>query len=184
MPYTRVWDFVPENAKTAFHRADSVNFELDLTDPYTLSALASCQLLPRGQNLSSVLPPSLFQRLKRHLAYVKKKLPSWVTSGQRKRGLYSDYLFNAIAGNWQRKRPVWVMLMVNLLTRREVRTRGVPVLDLYLAQQAAQLGKRTGSVEQVEEQCIPLNELNVKQVNQSQLYYERLHLFFKISNIV
>ncbi|KAJ8418983.1 hypothetical protein AAFF_G00004820 [Aldrovandia affinis] len=153
-----------------------VYFELDLTDPLTISKLTSCQMLPQGENLQSLLPRDLYRRLKRHLEYVKHMMPSWMTADQRGRGLYADYLFNAIAGNWERKRPVWVMLMVNSLTEWDVRSRGAPVLDLFLAQEAERLGKRTGAVERVEEQCHPLNGLNFSQVlfalNQTLLQHE------------
>jgi len=80
------------------------------------------------------------------------------------KGLYADYLFEAITSNWERKRPAWVMLMVNSLTEADIRTRGMPVLDLHLARQAAVLGKSVGAVEKVEEQCNPLNSLNTTQV--------------------
>ncbi|XP_010136012.1 PREDICTED: metalloprotease TIKI2-like, partial [Buceros rhinoceros silvestris] len=163
VPYTRVWDFIPDNSKAAFHASSSVYFELDLTDPYTISGLASCQMLPHGENLQDVLPRELYRRLKRHLDYVKLMLPHWMTPDQRGKGLYADYLFNAIAGNWERKRPVWVMLMVNSLTETDIRSRGVPVLDLYLAQEAERMKKTTGAVERVEEQCHPLNGLNFSQ---------------------
>ncbi|VCW84427.1 unnamed protein product, partial [Gulo gulo] len=53
--------------------------------------------------------------------------------------------------------------MVNSLTETDVRSRGVPVLDLYLAQQAERMKKSTGAVERVEEQCHPLNGLNFSQ---------------------
>ncbi|XP_021236784.1 metalloprotease TIKI1 isoform X2 [Numida meleagris] len=164
VPYTRVWDFIPENSKKAFQQSHIVYFELDLTDPYTISALTSCQLLPQGENLEDVLPRDIYRRLKRHLEYVKLMMPSWMTPDQRGKGLYADYLFNAIAGNWERKRPVWVMLMVNSLTEVDIKSRGVPVLDLYLAQEAERLRKQTGAVEKVEEQCHPLNGLNFSQV--------------------
>ena len=71
----------------------------------------------------------------------------------------------SFSGNWHRKRPIWVMLMVNSLTEGDIRSRGVPVLDLFLAQEATRLGKSTGAVERVEEQCLPLNRLNFSQVN-------------------
>ncbi|XP_063278960.1 metalloprotease TIKI1 isoform X3 [Prinia subflava] len=164
VPYTRVWDFIPENSKKAFQQSHIVYFELDLTDPYTISALTSCQLLPQGENLQDVLPRDIYRRLKRHLEYVKLMMPSWMTPDQRGKGLYADYLFNAIAGNWERKRPVWVMLMVNSLTEVDIKSRGVPVLDLFLAQEAERLRKQTGAVEKVEEQCHPLNGLNFSQV--------------------
>ncbi|XP_026521481.1 metalloprotease TIKI2 [Notechis scutatus] len=178
VPYTRVWDFVPQNSKAAFQASSSVYFELDLTNPSTISGLANCQLLPHGENLQDVLPQDLYHRLKRHLEYVRLMLPHWMTPDQRGRGLYADYLFNAIAGNWERKRPVWVMLMVNSLTETDVRSRGVPVLDLHLAQEAERMKKGTGAVERVEEQCHPLNGLNFSQVlfalNQTLLQHESL----------
>ena len=165
VPYTRVWNYIPENTKMAFDQADNIIFELELTDPYTISALANCQLLPQGENLANILPQEIYTRLKQHLEYVKVMLPVWMTADQKGRGLYADYLFNAIAGNWERKRPVWVMLMVNSLTEHDIKSRGIPVLDLYLAQVAEQENKMTGAVERVEEQCVPLNELNFSQVN-------------------
>ncbi|XP_034035695.1 metalloprotease TIKI2 isoform X2 [Thalassophryne amazonica] len=176
VPYTRVWDYIPNSSKQAFHSSPNVFFELDLTDPLTISKLTSCQLLPHGENLQSLLPRDLYRRLKRHLDYVKHMMPYWMTADQRGRGLYADYLFNAIAGNWERKRPVWVMLMVNSLTEWDVRSRGTPVLDLFLAQEAERMGKTTGAVERVEEQCHPLNGLNFSQVvfalNQTLLQHE------------
>lgn len=161
VPYTRVWDFIPENTKHAFEHSENVFFELDLTDPYTISALTNCQMLPPGKELSDVLPKELYRRLKRHLEYVKTMMPSWMTADQK---THADYLFNAITGNWERKRPVWVMLMVNSLTESDIKSRGIPVLDLYLAQEAERMSKRTGAVEKVEEQCVPLNGLNYSQV--------------------
>ncbi len=168
VPYTKVWDFIPENTKEAFERADNVFFELDLTDPYTISTLANCQLLPAGESLATLLPRDLYRRIKRHLEYVKLMMPVWMTADQRGRGLYADYLFNALTGNWERKRPVWVMLMVNSLTEGDIKSRGIPVLDLYLAQEAERMSKQTGAVERVEEQCVPLNELNFSQVSRAE----------------
>ncbi|XP_054710088.1 metalloprotease TIKI1-like [Uloborus diversus] len=164
VPYTRVWEYVPWATKKAFESADSVFFELDLTDPETVAQLANCQMLPSGETLSDVLPGDIYRRLKRHLDYVKLMMPSWMKDEHR--GLYAEYLFKAIAGNWEKKRPVWVMLMVNSLTESDVRSRGIPVLDLYLAREAARLGKRAGAVERVEEQCHPLNGLDGSQNQQ------------------
>ncbi|XP_060025700.1 metalloprotease TIKI1-like isoform X1 [Lagenorhynchus albirostris] len=92
VPYTRVWDFIPDTSKDAFQQSSIVYFELDLTDPYTISALTSCQTLPRGENLQDVLPRDIYGRLKRHLEYVKLMMPSWMTPDQHGKGLYADYL--------------------------------------------------------------------------------------------
>ncbi|XP_022240082.1 metalloprotease TIKI1-like isoform X1 [Limulus polyphemus] len=178
VPYTRVWDHIPASAKHAFKQSDNVFFELDMMDPYTFSALSNCQLLPQGRNLVDVLPEDLYQRLKSHLDYVKVTLPSWLTADQRSRGLYADYIFNMMTFNWERKRPVWVMLMVNSLTESDVKTRGIPVLDLYLAQEAEKLNKQTGAVEHPEEQCLPLNGLNF-----SQVIFALNHTLFQHENI-
>ena len=59
-------------------------------------------LLPAPQ----VLPPSVYSGLVSHLAWVKEEMSHWVTEEQRGRGLHPDYLYSAITGNWQRKRPV------------------------------------------------------------------------------
>ena len=164
VPYTRVWNYIPENTKTAFKQSENIFFELDLTNPYTMSALAKCQLLPQGESLSNILPKEMYTRLKKHLEYVREAMPLWMTADQKGKGLYADYLFNIIAGNWERKRPIWVMLMVNSLTESDIKSREIPVLDLYLAQEAERMRKITGAVEKVEEQCVPLNELNFSQV--------------------
>ncbi|XP_071439062.1 metalloprotease TIKI1-like [Hetaerina americana] len=178
VPYTRVWDFIPENTKQAFQESEKVYFELDLTDGKTLSALRRCQLIPRGRKLSDILPDKLLHRLKSHLEYVRRMMPRWMTSDQRDRGLYADYLYATITGNWERKRPVWVMLMVSSLTEGDIKWRGVPVLDLYLAQKASQLKKAVGAVEDANEQCSPLNGLSFSQVvfalNQTLNHLERL----------
>jgi len=150
--------------------ADSVHLELDLLDATTLAALSACQLLPRGQFLADVLPRPLFVRLRRHLNYVRQNLPAWMEAagvGGSSDGstLYAaEYLFGAIAGDWERKRPVYVLLMVNSLTESDVRARVTPVLDLYLAQEADRTGKQLAAVELVEEHCSPLNSMNLSQV--------------------
>jgi len=150
--------------------ADAVHLELDLLDATTLAALSACQLLPRGQFLADVLPRPLFVRLRRHLNYVRQSLPAWMEEASigsnrgRSTVNAAEYLFDAIAGDWERKRPVYVLLMVNSLTESDIRARGTPVLDLYLAQEADRAGKQLAAVELVEEHCLPLNSMNLSQV--------------------
>ncbi|XP_076811744.1 metalloprotease TIKI1-like isoform X2 [Clavelina lepadiformis] len=162
VPYTRVWDYIPKTSKRAFRKSENVFFELDLTNGNTLSALSRCQMLPTGQELKKVLPSDLYERLQHHFDYVRRSMPNWLSPEQK--SLNADYLFEAIVGNWKRKKPVWVMLMINSLTEADVRSRNIPVLDLYLARQAERMGKKIGAVEKVDEQCQPLNGLNMSQV--------------------
>ena len=84
---------------------------------------------------------------------------------QRAKGLDSDYLFSAITSNWERKQPVWVMLMVSTLNAEEIASRGIPVLDLYLLMQAEKQKKRVHAIERPDEHCDPLNQLSLDMVS-------------------
>ncbi|XP_078485498.1 metalloprotease TIKI1-like isoform X2 [Ciona intestinalis] len=178
VPYTRVWDYIPTNTRRAFDESDNVYFELDLTDVTTGMALSRCKRLPVGSEIKQLLPPDLYLRLKRHLNYVRRAMPSWVTSEQMKKGLTASLMYNEIAGGWERKRPIWIMLMINALTKPDIRSRGVPVLDVHLARQAGVMGKHVGAIETVEEQCEPFNGLNITQalfaLNHTLLVQERI----------
>lgn len=165
VPYTRVWSDIAPVVKRTFNRIDHVFFELDLTDPYTINALSRCQLLPPDHHLLDFIPQPMYRRIEDHLNYVRRMIPRWMSQDQRSRGLYAEYLFRSMTRDWQKKRPVWVMLMLNSLTEMDVRNRGVPVLDLFLAQEAHRRNKRSGALEDVPEQCEPLNRLNVSQVS-------------------
>lgn len=121
--------------------------------------------MPRGQHLSQLLPSDLYLRLKLHLEYVRKNIPDWLTRDQKtKLGFDGDYLFTTITTNWERKRPIWVMMMINTLTKSDIASRGVPVLDLFLSKLAEKRGKTVGAIEKVEEQCQPLNSLSPPKV--------------------
>lgn len=162
--YTKVWPSVARKVRRALESAGQVMFELNLLDPRTISDLTECQMLPRGQRLRDIVPKSVHRRLRKHLDYIKEQMPQWVstTTGQN-RQLYAEYLFNMMTSNWERKRPIWIIVMVNSLTEQDIRSRGVPVLDMFLAQEAKRLNKKTGALETVEDQCQPLNQLNMTQ---------------------
>ncbi|KAL4660461.1 metalloprotease TIKI1 [Arapaima gigas] len=178
VPYTMVWDFIPENSKKAFNESNAVYFELDLVNPKTFGDLTRCQLLPHGGFLRELLPNELYDRLKRHLEYVRRMMPSWLTDDQIGEGLYPEFLFRAMVGDWERKRPMWMMFILNGLTEDDVQIRGSPVLDYFLAQEADRTKKEMGAVETVEEQCLPMNGLTLSEVtfalNQSLLHQEKL----------
>ncbi|CAK9302692.1 unnamed protein product [Gordionus sp. m RMFG-2023] len=76
----------------------------------------------------------------------------------------SEAIFQAITADWRRKRPIWIMLMLNALTENDIRARGTPVLDLFLSLKADKSNKIVGAIERVEDQCTPLNDLNSSQV--------------------
>lgn len=143
-------------------------FELDLTNESMLQAeMRKCKLLPNKGRLKDVLPKRLYKRLKRHLHYIRKKMAVWLKDLENdfQYASYADNLYRQLTKNWYRKRPIWVMLMVNSLTESDIKSRGIPVLDQYLAGKAVEDRKETGAVESVEEQCRPLNALNTTQVS-------------------
>lgn len=80
------------------------------------------------------------------------------------RGLNPIDLFISMTKDWRKKRPIWIMLLLNALNEYDTKSRGVSVLDTFLIREAASWNKRKGSIESVEEQCGPLNALNNSQV--------------------
>ena len=177
VPYTRVWDAIPDNMKQAFATSQRVYFELDLTSQRTLSALRACQLLPEGKHISQVIPRSLYLRLKSHLDYIKNIMPSWITKDQIQKGLTANYLYSTLTANWERKQPIWIVLMLTSLTKSDIASKGYPVLDLHLSQLAERQRKIVGAIERVEEQCMPLNKLNISQVEIYSLYNVYISFF-------
>lgn len=130
----------------------------------TLLSLTRCQLLPIGIRLSDIVPIDLYHRLQRHLKYVRYKMPSWITTEQKSRGLSASGLFNAITLHWERKRPIWVMIMLNSLTENDIKSKGITVLDSFFYQKAKKLNKSIGSVENVRF-FFSYNSYFVKQLN-------------------
>lgn len=178
VPYTKVWDYIPSKAIAAFSKSDRIMFELDMTNSSIVSAMSKCHLLPTQLELMDVIPKHLYKRLKKYLQYIRHKLPSWISDSQKFSGMYGDYLFNAITSNWEKKKPLWVMVMINSLTESEIKLRGSPFLDIYLAQEARRLNKQIGSIEMVREQCIALDSLNASQalfaLNQTLIQHESI----------
>ncbi|CAH8873169.1 unnamed protein product [Trichobilharzia szidati] len=159
--YTHVWSQIDPIVKQSFTQSDIIYFELDLTDPVTLSELSNCQILPKNQTIASLLKPDLIKRLDEYLNNLRHVINSWVEPEKK---IYATYLYETLTKDWKAKRPIWLLLLLNSLSKGEISDRGVPVLDLFLAQEAQRLGKKHGAVEQVNDQCEPLNRINVNQV--------------------
>ena len=78
----------------------------------------------------------------------------------------SDQLFNAMVSGWERKRPIWILLMLSSITEQNIRMRTIPMLDLFLDNAAAGMGKRVQAMETPRDHCRPLNRLTTKQVRE------------------
>jgi len=54
---------LPESVNEAFGRSERVAFELDVSDPAVLTAIAAAGMLPKGEQLSHRLPQTVFRDL-------------------------------------------------------------------------------------------------------------------------
>ena len=79
--------------------------------------------------------------------------------------MHSDQLFNAMVGDWEKKRPIWILYLLSSLTEENIRLRKIPLLDLFMDNAAEGLGKRVQAVETARDQCRPLNKLSNEQVS-------------------
>ena len=69
-----------------------------------------------------------------------------------------------MVGDWEEKRPIWILYTLSSLTEENIRLRKIPLLDLFMDNAAEGLGKRVQAVETARDQCRPLNKLNNEQV--------------------
>ena len=126
VPYTKLWDHIPENAKTAFGSSDDLCVELRLSDPATLTQLVECQELPRRETIDQLLSPEIYERLKNYLARIQELLSGWLESSSSSPLLggskqAADRLLSAMTAGWEHRRPIWVMLLLSSLTEENIK---------------------------------------------------------------
>ena len=99
--------------------------------------------------------------------YLKTEAPTWINKRN------GQLIISTILQNWERKSPIWVVMLLTLLDKSylsadepELLTNFFdpwnpipPVLDLYLMNQA-KYGKITLEIENAEEQCLAFNAIN------------------------
>lgn len=78
VPYTSLWDYIPENVKTAFSSSEELCLELQLLDQNTLRELSNCRLLPSGSRIETFLSQDLISRLMKYFDVIKEVLPKWL----------------------------------------------------------------------------------------------------------
>ncbi|KAL3316527.1 Metalloprotease TIKI1 [Cichlidogyrus casuarinus] len=140
--YTEVWPFIDPNVRDSFLKADAVFLELDLTDLRIIQQLRDCQSLPTNETLADLQHTIRWGRTEA------------VQAG-----------FDLQTKNWRMKRPIWVLTILKSMSPQEVRTKNNPVLDVFLAEKAKEMGKVMGSIEQVSDQCDPLNKIDSSKVS-------------------
>ena len=163
VPYIKVWDAIPKNVMEAFDSTHQLYLELDMT-PKTISDLSSCQMLPKCQTVSDILPPKLYARLQSYLDYLKNKIASWLVRDQKMEGYSADVVFNAVFKDWEKKRPIWTLINMAETTKHSIIRKPYPVLDKYLSQLAKNQSKSVNGIENVNEYCGMFGNLNTSQV--------------------
>ena len=152
VPYEEVWNDIPFYVKNAFEASQKVYTEIELTK--NLTVLQSCQLLPNNIALKSVIPSELYDKLHNLIDKIKSEFPSWLPEYKKP---YADEIFTAILGPWQRKKPLWVSFMLNLITKSMF--SGGPTLDLHISNVAKYQQKVVLGIETELEHCAALNQL-------------------------
>ena len=166
VPYSKIWNKIPENVQTAISLSDNVNLELLLSDPETSKILKNCQFLPKDVTVKTILPSSLYERIKTYLDTIKELFPLWVhKSGTINFGLSQNNLFNAFIDDWERRRPIWLLFLLNSLTKDTVQNRKILLLDNFLRNAAKGLNKEVNGIENPKDQCRPFNNLDQTHVS-------------------
>ena len=91
-------------------------------------------------------------------------MSNWFTEEQRnnavKNGINLEDITKNLLANWDMKRPIWVTIFLETLTKSYIQSVENPSLDAFLAQVAIKSGKNVGAIETAQEQCEMLNHLN------------------------
>jgi hypothetical protein len=123
-----------------------------------------CQYLPNKKTLMNVLPPRVFNKLQNYYKYIQSKIPEWLNESKiQEKAENASKVFEDMTRNWQRKRPIWILLQLTSLNKEFVQSRSIPPLDLYMFSKGQQAGKSIGYLESPEEHC-KVNNLNSRQV--------------------
>lgn len=78
VPYTKLWEYIPENAKVAFSSSEDLCIELRLSDSTTVDELAKCQRLPKDTTIDQLLSTQVRQRITSYLGRIRQLLPNWL----------------------------------------------------------------------------------------------------------
>ncbi len=82
VPYTKLWNHIPENVKTAFSSCDEICLELRISDQDTRQELADCQYLPGDvETVENVLSKEMVERIEAYFQSIKQLFSKWLPSG-------------------------------------------------------------------------------------------------------
>ena len=152
VPFSLVWDTIPENTMNAFNKTQSLYLEFDANEENQL-AMNSCQQLPNNQTVSDILPHDMYLRLISGMEYVRAKFEEWLTISQKNQGWTADKVFKMHFNGWETRQPIWTWMSLGRLTKTLIGSIEYPDLDKYLEDLGRRYGKFVGGIETVNDRC-------------------------------
>ncbi|VDO85358.1 unnamed protein product [Heligmosomoides polygyrus] len=169
---------VSDRVREAFSYSDTVLLEIDLRNEDTVKRLIRCKNLKRKQTTASYLHPKLHQRIKECESFYKffvfdgvgcglelfmekfqraliNSLQGQEVQGDDSYRMAKD-IYDSIVGNWDRKRPEWLLFALYQLCENLINRPSTPMLDVFLANKAHEEEKQIRAIETTREQCNPI----------------------------
>ena len=109
VPYTLLWDAIPENTMHAFNNTESLYLEIETNEENVL-AMNSCQQLPNNQTVADILPHDLYLRLFSGMEFIHAKFEEWLTISQKNKGWTADRIFKFYFDGWETRQPIWTWI--------------------------------------------------------------------------
>ena len=163
VPYIMVQDAIPKNTMEAFNNTQALYLELDMSKD-TLIALESCQQLPNNQTVSEVLPHDIYLKFIAYMQHVYAKIGKWLTTSQKHKGWTSDDIFNSLFGGWETRRPLWTLMKLQMVIKSFITFIEHPQLESYLGDLGRRHGKFVGGIENVNDTCSVINNIDASHV--------------------
>lgn len=173
---------VSDRVREAFSYSDTVLLEIDLRNEDTVKRLIRCKNLKRKQTTASYLHPKLHQRIKEFMEKFQRALINSL-QGQEVQGddsyRMAKDIYDSIVGNWDRKRPEWLLFALYQLCENLINRPSTPMLDVFLANKAHEEEKQIRAIETTREQCNPIATVSQEEIifaiNYTVHYLEHLH---------
>ncbi|TMS36281.1 hypothetical protein L596_003481 [Steinernema carpocapsae] len=165
--YKEIWNQVPSVVKQVFNSSRNVVFELELQKEETFRRLARCKNLPNLERLHQHISREIYDRLKRYLKEFRSYVHQWfVRHSARARAAREQArrFYKSIVGDWDRKKPIWILFTLYRLEHPFDEIDNAAMLDVHLAQIARRSEKRVFALETPEEQCDPLSSVSNEDV--------------------
>ena len=146
VPFTLVWDAIPQNVMQAFHNAQLLYLETTRNED-TMLVTQSCTKLPNNQTVSDILPYDMYVKLLSDMEYLQTKIEEWLTTSQKNLGVFAYVIFDAFFDEWETHQPIWTLMQFHWITKTLARSIEHLDLDPYLEDLGKHYDKYVGGFE-------------------------------------